>query len=117
MAEIIDKIADKCKRCGGKCCELYSPETFSKYQSVWFEEYVESWLESFEESGATKTGIKPQFDPLEVHMGGNEHMMWELVQKGIDPDSCQYRGQKGCLLPRDKRPQVCREYICDREIK
>ena len=76
-----------------------------------FEEWCESWTEMFTESGALAV-VQPQFDPLEVHMSGNEHMRIELLEEGVDPGSCVYRGKKGCLLPRENRPKICREYMC-----
>ena len=68
------------------------------------------------ESGALNA-ISPQFEPLEVHKSGNEHMIDELKSRGIDPEYCKYLGVDGCLLPRDKRPKACREYMCEKENK
>ena len=114
---VSDKIdAEKCRACGGKCCRIYASieEGGIRSLNMWFDEWCQAWDERFEESGAFKV-MTPLFEPLDVHMTGNEHMLDELKSKGIDPDCCKYLGPEGCLLPRENRPDVCREYMCEGE--
>jgi hypothetical protein len=108
-----DVVPDKCRSCDGHCCKIYADHDHGggRPWTVWFEEWCENWLAEFAATEADKRFV-PLFDPLEVHMGGNEHMLADLRARGIDPDSCQYRGQSGCLLPREFRPKVCRLYVC-----
>ncbi|MCK9434982.1 MAG: hypothetical protein M0R32_09240 [Candidatus Cloacimonetes bacterium] len=115
MIDIID--AEKCRRCGGKCCRIYASviDGGTRPLDVWFEEWCESWDEQFIESGAFDV-LPPQFEPLDVHRSGNEHMWDELIAKGIDPEACKYLGVNGCLLPRKNRPKACREYMCKEEL-
>lgn len=113
---IVDVVPEKCLSCDGQCCRIYldSIDGGTRDSQVMFEEWCESWDQEFENAGA-KLHVQPLFDPLVVHMVGNEHLKRELISKGIDPDSCQYRGPKGCLLPRNFRPTVCRQYVCQDE--
>ena len=111
-----DKIdLTKCSKCGGKCCRIYlsALDGGGRPGDTWFEEWVEDWNEEFKVCGADQA-MNPLFDPLEVHMGDNEGMIEELKARGIDPDFCKYHGAEGCLLPREKRPKSCREYMCDK---
>ena len=32
-------------------------------------------------------------------------------------DPCPNLGASGCVLPRDKRPKICREHLCDRALQ
>jgi len=101
-----------CKECGGHCCQIYKnvADGGSRPLDSWFDEWCEDWEAEFEHCGANKT--KPLFDPLEVHMLGNEHMIEALLAKGIDPDYCKYRGKEGCIIPWKNRPNACKEYKC-----
>jgi hypothetical protein len=101
---------DKCRACGGKCCRLYSISMVPLNE--WFEDWCQGWDQDFQACGAAAF-MPPQFDPLEVHLKGNEHMLGELAQRGIDPYGCQYLGKDGCLLPRGFRPVRCREFMCN----
>lgn len=111
-ASDVDIVSEKCKACGGQCCKIYqrASDGGSMPESVWFEEWCEAWTESFEQY---MINIPPLFDPLVVHANGNEDMIQDLISKGIDPYSCQYRGENGCLIPRHRRPVVCRTYMCN----
>lgn len=104
---------DKCSRCGGKCCLIYRSifDGGGRPADCWFDEWVEQWDEEFNVTGANK--ISPLFDPLEVHMTGNEQLRNDLLSKGIDPDRCKYCGINGCILEWNLRPDVCRKYNCD----
>jgi len=105
----VDVFLDECQNCQGDCCTIYADNR--RPPDICFEEWCEQWQQLFIQCGIDKT-IAPLFDPLEVHLKGNEQMMFDLMAKGIDPDSCQYRGLNGCLIPRHLRPRLCREYVC-----
>ena len=106
------KDSTRCSECGGKCCRIYltCTEGGAQPETVWFEEWVQQWDWEFEECGAKE--FEPFFDPLIVHLAGNEHMLIELQKKGIDPYGCKYLAKDGCSLTWDKRPNTCKEYRC-----
>jgi len=110
MNEVRD--ISRCTKCGGKCCKIYLSEWEggTKSEQVWFDEWVEAWDEAFANSGADK--IEPLFDPLYVHITGNEYLKELLLMQGLDPDKCKYCGTSGCILPWEVRPKVCKEFIC-----
>lgn len=111
MDEKID--IEKCKKCGGKCCKIYVSilEGGIRPLDLWFDEWCENWDEEFVNSKASDA-MEPQFNPLEVWMIGNEQMLEELKFRGINPEFCKYHSASGCLLPRENRPIICREYMC-----
>jgi len=100
-----------CKECGGQCCKIYTlPEHGGSYPNdVWFEEYCEDF-----HMHADRYDVEPLFDPLITHMLGNEQMLVDLEQQGIDPYACQYLGPTGCRIRWDLRPLRCRVFACDR---
>ncbi len=102
---------EKCAACGGKCCLIYlsCEEGGTMPTMVWFEE----WCCGFHEH-SDRYGVKPLFDPLEVFMSGNEHMLKELKTKGINPYACNYLGPNGCIIPWPNRPTICKEYRCNK---
>ena len=115
MSEVKDNVdREKCSRCGGECCRIYTRVLDGGVMpsEAWFEEWVGHWDEAFEASGA-KLVASPLFDPLLVHLAGNEGMLDDLTARGIDPHACQYLGKDGCLLPRGNRPRACREFLCE----
>ena len=103
---------ERCKACGGTCCRVYLScrEGGLRPIGTLFDEWIEDWEVEFEACGASE--FKPLFDPLEVHMGGNEHMLADLEKQGLDPYKCKYCDIDGCLLPWDKKPNACKEYRC-----
>jgi hypothetical protein len=107
------KDTERCTKCGGKCCRIYLSchEGGARPINTWFEEWVEQWDQEFEDCGITAE-YEPLFDPLVVHHGGNEHMIDELICKGIDPWGCKYLLKDGCMIPWEKRPNTCKEYRC-----
>jgi len=107
----------RCTECGGQCCRIYLScfDGGSRQPFVYFEEWVEQWNWEFEDCGATE--FEALFDPLVVHLPGNEHMLRDLEKRGIDPHGCQYLSKKGCSLPRDKMPNSCKEYRCHEWLK
>jgi len=95
-----------------RCCRIYDNDDDGiRDKSVWFDE----WCENFHTPQMRGSyGMEPLFDPLVVHMTGNEHMMRELEAKGVDPYACEYLGPSGCRIPWKKRPLICKLWKCDR---
>lgn len=100
---------ETCRKCGGKCCKIYlAPEEGgTRNTEAWFAD----WCLGFHPN-PDSYGVIPLFDPLVVHMTGNEHMLEDLKNRGIDPHSCQYLGKDGCMIQWDKRPLQCRTWKC-----
>jgi Fe-S-cluster containining protein len=100
---------EKCRRCGGTCCRIYADE--NRNPDVYFEDLVVNFHHEFYENPEFY-GVKPNFDPLIVHKNGNEHMIKELADKGIDAFACQFLGPQGCSISWEKRPALCKSYKC-----
>ncbi len=79
--------AKTCKECPTHaCCKIYArDENGTRGNPSWFKEWVEGFHDHPEEYA-----VEPFFDPLEVHMLGNEAKWNALLAKGIDPEWCQY---------------------------
>jgi len=73
----------------------------------------EEWCEYFHIC-SDRYGVEPLFDPLEVHLIGNEHLIDALLARGINPGYCQYRGQNGCTIAYHLRPLTCRTFKCEK---
>lgn len=110
-----------CKSCGGKCCALYSQDIFHPFSfNLYFEDYVvqchdrEGGIgEDWKIEAHKKYGVYPLFDPLETHMSGNEYMITELSDKGINHQNCEFLGKDGCMIERKYRPERCRSFKCE----
>lgn len=134
--------AEACRACGGECCILYRyvdefvdgvPGARPHNDGLDFEEYCIDWFDGFVMSGALEdpsgspagwlgdyrvpAGVPaPLHDPLRSHSGraGTGEYLASLPD-WVDTDRCQYcHPATGCLLPRERRPRVCREYACER---
>ena len=79
-------------------------------EDIDFENWIQQWDDMFSETGADK--VPSLFDPLDVHLPGNEHLRKALTEKGLDSNKCKYCGHDGCILPWDLRPNLCKEYRC-----
>lgn len=107
MAEYKDE--NRCRSCGGKCCEIYKPDC--KGGAFNTDYLFENWCEGFFQD--CDIDVEPCFDPIIVHLTGNEHLRQELLVKRIDPNYCQYHDPKtGCRISWDRRPNQCKEYRC-----
>ncbi len=102
-----------CSTCGGKCCKIYL--SIDRGGSKPFEYGFEEWCEEFHEH-SDRYGIEPLFEPMDVHLVGNEHLIEKLKRQGIDAYSCQYLNPKGngCMIPWEKRPIQCKKYVCEK---
>lgn len=108
MQEYIDE--NRCTECGGVCCHIYE---FGRQGDMWFEEYVNVWDKEF--AVLKDKNIPPIHNPWRSHVNTSEGEAIRSVLKryGYNVDACQYLiPGKGCRIPREYRPQVCREYKC-----
>jgi hypothetical protein len=110
MMEFQYRNQEKCRKCGGKCCKIYlaAEEGGARNTEIWFED----WCLGFH-SNPDSYGVTPLFDPLIIYMTGNEYMLEDLKDRGIDPNACQYLGKDGCMIQWDKRPLQCRTWKCE----
>ena len=110
--EIQYKNLETCRRCleNRRCCRIYDNDDGGiRNKSMWFDE----WCGNFH-LNKENYDVEPLFDPLFVHMGGNEQELEKLMEAGIDPFACEYLGPDGCKIDWNKRPLHCRAYKCER---
>lgn len=108
------EVCRTCPRHGSVwCCKIYDNDDKGvRSKEIWFND----WCDGFhgDEKERENYGVKPLFDPLFVHMEGHKKEWDELVARGIDPFSCEYLGEDGCMIVWEKRPVGCRIWKCDR---
>lgn len=135
--------AAACASCGGECCFIYrdaddprfSPDTgggrnpytdFDEYVLGWFERFVGSgvlvdldgvpcgWWGTYEAAPGTPD---PLFDPFRLFIGdrADRPNYRASLPAWVSVDLCQYcHPETGCTLSRDRRPEVCLSYRCER---
>lgn len=118
---------DLCNSCGGLCCALYlaHDENGDYIGDDWLPEYIDLWLERLVASGALALdgdaytagvpGIAPLHDPRRSHLPTPEGAEYRAaLPDWVDPRKCQFcHPDTGCLLPREYRAPICREYVCE----
>jgi hypothetical protein len=116
-----------CNECGGLCCCLYlaNDEDGAYIGDGWLPEYVALWEQRLTESGALRVtpegyeageaGINPLHDPRLSHRPDAEAAAYRASLPGwVDVRKCAFcHPDTGCLLPRDYRAAICREWVCD----
>jgi hypothetical protein len=116
-----------CSECGGLCCCLYlaHDENGEYIGEGWLPEYIESWLGLLRDSGALvvteaeyragPAGVEPLHDPRLSHLPTAEGAAYRAaLPPWVDTRKCQFcHPQTGCLLPRQYRAPICREYVCE----
>ena len=116
-----------CNSCGGLCCALYlaHDEDGDYIGEGWLPEYIELWIGRLVESGALvvgdgvyaagEAGVEPLHDPRVSHLPtavGAEYRA--TLPAWVDTRKCQFcHPETGCLLPREYRAPICREYVCE----
>lgn len=95
MADYYDP--KRCKECG-ECCHIFDGNRGYPF----FKPTSETWKARFKESGADK--FKPVYD--------TSLKASDLRKQGVNPNSCPYLGENGCILPRENVPKICKEYRC-----
>lgn len=116
-----------CNACGGLCCALYlaHDEDGEYIGEGWLPEYVDLWIERLVQSGALvvdhggyaagEAGVEPLHDPRVSHLPTPEGEAYRATLPAwVDPRKCQFcHPETGCLLPREYRAPICREYVCE----
>lgn len=116
-----------CNECGGLCCALYlaNDEDGAYAGDGWLPDYIEVWLARFVESGALvrdgdayragAAGVEPLHDPLVSHLPTPEGEVYRAALPAwVDVRKCQFcHPDTGCLLPREYRAPICREWVCE----
>ena len=118
---------DLCNECGGLCCCLYlaHDENGAYIGDGWLPEYIELWLGRLQASGALvvtatgcragEAGVEPLHDPRLSHLPSAEGEAYRAsLPEWVDVRKCQFcHPDTGCLLPRARRADICREWVCE----
>jgi hypothetical protein len=116
-----------CRECGGLCCCLYlaHDENGDYIGEGWLPGYIAVWTERLRESGALRVtdtayeagaaGVAPLHDPRVSHLPSAEGEAYRsTLPEWVDTRKCQFcHPDTGCLLPREYRADICREYVCE----
>jgi len=116
-----------CNACGGLCCALYlaHDENGDYIGEGWLPDYINLWIERLVASGALAiedeimragaAGIEPLHDPRISHLPTQEGAAYRAtLPVWVDTRKCQFcHPDTGCLLPRDRRAPICRDYVCE----
>lgn len=123
-----DEQFDLCNACGGLCCCLYlaHDEDGAYIGDGWLPDYIEQWLVRFLDCGALVSdgaggfragarGVAPLHDPRLSHLPTPRGSAYrESLPSWVDVRKCQFcHPETGCLLPRDARAPLCREFVCE----
>jgi len=77
-----------CADCGGKCCYVYGPPY-------------------------NMSPRKLHEDKDRIYGGGRrEEYGVDPLSETIHPHACEYLSEKGCIIPWEKRPPICKEFRC-----
>jgi hypothetical protein len=118
---------DLCSRCGGLCCRLYLAidEDGAYIGEGWLPDYIGLWLQRLIESGALRVepgvygageaGIAPLHDPRLSHLPTADGATYRAtLPEWVDVTKCQFcHPDTGCLLPRERRADICGEFVCE----
>jgi hypothetical protein len=116
-----------CNECGGLCCCLYlaNDENGDYVGEGWLPEYIDSWEQRLVESGALlvtddgycagAAGVEPLHDPRISHLPTAQGEGYRAsLPDWVDVRKCAFcHPQTGCLLPREFRAPICREWVCE----
>ena len=116
-----------CNECGGLCCCLYlaHDEDGEYIGGDWLPDYIALWEERLVDSGALvvtadgyaagAAGVAPLHDPRISHRPTTEGEAYRLALPAwVDVRKCQFcHPETGCMLPREYRADICREWVCD----
>lgn len=132
QAHLTDHLGDGanyelCHECGGLCCALYlAHDEYGDYiGGDWLPEYIDLWIGRLVTSGALyvtddeycagPAGVEPLHDPRRSHLPTPEGAAYRaLLPTWVDTRKCQFcHPDTGCLLPREFRAPICRDYVCE----
>jgi hypothetical protein len=116
-----------CSKCGGLCCAIFlaHDEEGDYIGDGWLPEYIAVWEERLVASGALRVtpaayeagdaGVVPLHDPRTSHLptaAGDAYR--SALPEAVDYRKCVFCDTKaGCLLPREYRAPICRDYVCE----
>lgn len=118
---------DLCHECGGLCCCLYlaEDEDGGYVGDGWLPDYIALWEERLVASGALRVmpdgyeageaGVTPLHDPRLSHLPSAEGEAYRAsLPAWVDVRKCVFcHPETGCLLPREYRAPICREWVCE----
>lgn len=118
---------DLCHECGGLCCCLYlACDENGEYDGHgWLPDYIALWEQRLTESGALivtaegytagPAGVEPLHDPRISHLPTPEGDAYRAsLPDWVDVRKCAFcHPDTGCMLPRDRRAPICREWVCE----
>lgn len=116
-----------CHECGGLCCCLYlaNDEDGEYAGDGWLPEYIALWEQRLTDSGALSVtarayepgaaGVTPLHDSRISHLPTPEGDVYRAsLPTWIDVRKCAFcHPDTGCLLPREYRANICREWVCE----
>lgn len=124
---IADENFALCNECGGLCCAIYiaHDENGAYIGDGWLPDYIALWEQRLTESGALvatsdayeagEAGVPPLHDPRLSHRLDAVGDAYRATLPGwVDVRKCAFcHPETGCLLPRDYRAPICREWVCE----
>lgn len=127
MTQAAETNYELCHECGGLCCAIYlaHDEDGGYIGDEWLPEYIELWERRLVESGALVVtpagykagvaGVAPLHDPRVSHLPTPRGAEYRAsLPAWIDTRKCAFCDpDTGCLLPREHRAPICREWTCE----
>jgi hypothetical protein len=122
-----EEIFELCNECGGLCCAIYlaHDEDGAFIGDEWLPGYIALWEQRLVDSGALRVtpaayeagiaGVTPLHDPRVSHLPTAEGQAYRDALPGwVDTRKCAFcHPDTGCLLPREYRAPICREWVCE----
>lgn len=116
-----------CHECGGLCCAIYlaHDEDGAYIGEGWLPDYIALWEQRLVESGALRVSaetyeagaarVTPLHDPRRSYLPTPAGQAYrESLPAWVDVRKCVFcHPDTGCLLAREHRAPICREWVCD----
>jgi hypothetical protein len=116
-----------CNQCGGLCCCIYlaCDEDGAYVGDGWLLGEIEVWERRLTESGALRVtaagyeageaGVRPLHDPRVSQLPTPEGDTYRAsLPDWVDVRKCVFcHPETGCLLPRESRAPICRDWVCE----
>jgi hypothetical protein len=124
---IADEKFALCNECGGLCCAIYlaHDENGDYIGDGWLPDYIEVWEQRLVGSGALVVtadayiagvaGVGPLHDPRFSHRPDAAGEAYRTaLPDWVDVRKCAFcHPETGCLLARDFRAPICRDWVCE----